>query len=235
MRVEVLADAEAVARRAAAIIAEEASRAVRARGVFLLATSGGATPWRMLALLAELPMPWSRVHLFQVDERVVAPTDPARNLAQLRMSLLSHVEIPGDHVHVMPVENANLDAAAAQYAVMLQRVAGSPPVLDLVHLGLGVDGHTASLVAGDPVMEVTDRDVAVTGVYQGHRRMTVTYPLLSRARRVLWVVEGAEKASALTRLRAGDWTIPAGRVPQERALVLADSAAAGVREGPRPK
>ena len=231
MQAEVLADAEAVARRAAAVIAEAASRAVRARGVFLLATSGGATPWRMLALLAELPVPWSRVHLFQVDERVVAATDPARNLARLRMSLLSRAAIPGDHVHAMPVDDANLDAAAAQYAATLERVAGSPPVLDLVHLGLGVDGHTASLVTADPVMDVMDRDVAVTGVYQRHRRMTLTYPVLRRARQVLWVVEGAEKASALARLRAGDRSIPAGRVPQERALVLADSAA--IRRAPR--
>ena len=126
----------------------------------------------------------------------------------------------------MPVESADLDEAAARYAQTLVDVAGSPPVLDLVHLGLGSDGHTASLVPGDPVLDVTDADVALTGVYQGRRRMTLTYPVLNRARRVLWLITGEDKAAMLVRLRRGDPAIPAGRVRQDHAVVLADRAAA---------
>jgi 6-phosphogluconolactonase len=127
----------------------------------------------------------------------------------------------------MPVESPDLEAAAAQYALTLREIAGSPPVLDLAHLGLGPDGHTASLVPGDPVLDVTDADVAVTGrAYQGRRRMTLTYPMLNRSRRILWLVTGSEKVDMLARLRAGDRSIPAGRVSQDRALVLADRAAA---------
>ncbi len=125
----------------------------------------------------------------------------------------------------MPVESADLDEAAARYAQTLVDIAGSPPVLDLVHLGLGPDGHTASLVPGDPVLDVTDADVALTGLYQGRRRMTLTYPALNRARRVLWLITGEDKAAMLVRLRRGDPAIPAGRVRQDHAVVLADRAA----------
>jgi len=130
----------------------------------------------------------------------------------------------------MPVEAPNLEVAASQYADTLRQIAGSPPVLDLVHLGLSVDGHTASLVPGDPILEVADADVAVTGLYQGWRRMTLTVPILNRARQVLWLVTGADKASMLARLRNGDASIPAGRIRRERALVLADQAAAELLE-----
>src|SRR5512140_3837508 len=226
MKIEVLADAEAAARRAAVLVAAEARRAVKARGRFLLATSGGRTPWRMLELLAELPVPWTEVHLFQVDERVVPASSAARNLQNLQASLLDRVALPPSQVYAMPVDDSDLEAAAARYGQTLQRIAGARSKLDLVHLGLGADGHTASLTAGDPALEATDRDVTGTGLFQGYRRMTITFPLINRARRVLWLVDGAEKAAALARLRAGDRGIPAGRVNQERALIVADVAAA---------
>jgi 6-phosphogluconolactonase len=229
MRIEALADAGAVAGRAAAIIAAEARAAVAARGRFVVAVSGGRTPWQMLRALGAEEVPWARVHVVQVDERVVPAGDPERNLTQLRDSLLlPGVPLPSERVHAMPVDGPDLEAAALRYALTLRDVAGSPPVLDLAHLGLGADGHTASLVPGDSVLEVTDRDVALTsGEYHGRRRMTLTYPMLNRARRVLWLVTGPEKAAMLARLRAGDPSIPAGRIRQDQALVLADRAAIG--------
>jgi 6-phosphogluconolactonase len=161
-----------------------------------------------------------------VDERVAPAADPDRNLKHLRDSLLDHAPLRPDHVHAMPVDGADLDEAAEQYARTLRVVAGSPAVLDLVHLGLGPDGHTASLVPGDPVVDITDTDVAITGPYQGRRRMTLTFPIINRSRRVLWLVTGGEKAGTLVRLRDGDPSIPASRVRQDRALILADRAAA---------
>jgi len=226
MRVEVLPDPEALARRAARVIAAEARAAVAARGRFLLAASGGRTPSRMLELLAGEDLPWAAVQLFQVDERVAPPGHPERNLTGLAASLLSRAPLPAAGVHAMPVEEGDLEAAAARYAAELEALGGTPAVLDLVQLGLGADGHTASLVPGDPVLDVTGADVAATGRYQGRRRMTLTYPALDRARLVLWVVTGADKAEAVARLREGDRDIPAGRVRSDRALLLADAAAA---------
>jgi len=222
----VLADAAAVAVEAVRVIAQEARRAVAARGRFSLAVSGGHTPWQMLRALASEDVPWNSVHVAQVDERVAPMGHPDRNLTHLRDSLLEQVPLPPEQICAMPVESPDLEAAAAQYARLLEEIAGAPPVLDLVHLGLGPDGHTASLVLGDPVLDLADADVALTQLYQGRRRMTLTYPALNRARRVLWVVTGAEKAGMLLRLREGDVSIPAGRVRQEHALVLADRAAA---------
>jgi 6-phosphogluconolactonase len=227
MQIKVLADADAAAREAAVFIATEAWAAVVLRGRFILAVSGGHTPWLMLRDLAGMEIPWQGVHLVQVDERVAPAGDPDRNLTHLRASLLPHAWLRPEQVHAMPVEAPDLEAAAQAYDLTLRDLAGSPPVLDLVHLGLGPDGHTASLVPGDPVLDVTDADVALTGVYQGRRRMTLTYPALDRARQILWLVTGADKAGMLVRLRAGDPSIPAGRVHQEHALVLADRAAAG--------
>jgi 6-phosphogluconolactonase len=225
MKIDVLPDSDAVAREAAKFIAAEARAAVLARGRFLFAVSGGHTPWLMLRALACEPVPWAEMHLVQVDERVAPAGDPDRNLTHIRESLLTRVPLRAEHVHAMPVEAPDLEAAAEGYARLLQEVAGSPPILDLVHLGLGPDGHTASLVPGDPVLDVTDTDVALTGVYQGRRRMTLTYRAINRARRILWLVTGAEKAGPLVRLRAANASIPAGQVRQEQALVLADRAA----------
>jgi 6-phosphogluconolactonase len=225
VNIEVCPDDDAVARRAAAIIAAAAREAVTAHGHFIMAVSGGHTPWLMLRALAAEELPWKQVHVVQVDERVAPACDPDRNLTHLRESLLDHAPLSADHIHAMPVEGADLDRAAAQYALTLRDLAGSPPVLDLVHLGLGPDGHTASLVPGDPVLDVTDADVAVTAPYQGRRRMTLTFPIINRSRLVLWLVTGGEKAQALMRLRDGDCSIPGSRVRRDHALVLADRAA----------
>jgi 6-phosphogluconolactonase len=227
MKLEVLDDADSVAQTAAATIAADARAAIAARGRYALAVSGGHTPWIMLRALANENVPWSGVHLYQVDERVAPAGDPDRNLTHLRESLLLHAPLTPEQVHAMPVESPDLQSAAGQYALALQKIVGSPPVLDLVHLGLGPDGHTASLVPGDPVLKITDADVGVTGVYQGRQRMTLTYPALNRARRVLWVVTGGEKVEMLRSLMDGDESIPAGRVRREQALILADRAAAG--------
>ncbi|MBN2492455.1 MAG: 6-phosphogluconolactonase [Planctomycetes bacterium] len=224
---EVCADTGALALRAARRIAAAARRAVTERGIFHLAVSGGRTPLVMLRRLAELPVPWTSVHLWQADERAAPDDDPARNWTALCDALLERAPIAAESRHPMPVTDADLEAAAARYAAELAAAAGTPPVLDLVHLGLGADGHTASLVPGDTVLEVSDRDVAPTGLYQGHRRLTLTYPLLERAREILFLVAGADKAGALTKLQRRDPSIPAGRLWSERIAILADRAAAG--------
>ena len=216
LRVEILPDPSAVAARGAELVAGFARDAVVDHGRFTFAVSGGTTPWAMIAQLPRT-LPWERTTLYQVDERVVPAGDPDRNLTQLERSLSPGVTV---EIRAMPVDASDLDAAAAEYARSL------PDSFDLVHLGLGADGHTASLVPGDPVLDIADRDVAVTGEHKGRPRMTLTYPALARAARVLWLVTGQDKADALRRLRAGDHSIPAGRVPTENALVLADTAAA---------
>jgi len=217
LEIEILPDAESVARRGAEIVAAAAAEAVADRGRFEFAVSGGRTPWAMFADLAG-KMPWEKVTIYQVDERIAPDGDPDRNLTQLQRALP-----PGGaaDVRAMPVTFHDLEAAATDYADSL------PEAFDLVHLGLGPDGHTASLIPGDAVLGVTDRDVALTGEYQGRRRMTLTYPVLNRAQRILWLVTGEDKVDALARLRAGDDSIPGGRVSADRALVVADAAAAG--------
>jgi 6-phosphogluconolactonase len=226
MNLEVFADVAAVARRAAELIAADARAAVSARGRFVFAVSGGHTPWLMLRDLASHDMPWKQTHVFQVDERVAPDGDPDRNLTHLRESLLAHATLPAEQVHPLPVQALNLDDAARLYEQTLQQIAGIPPVLDLAHLGLGPDGHTASLVPGDPALEVQDRDVTPTGVYQGRHRLTLTYPMLNRSRRILWLVTGPEKVGMLRRLLDGDPSVPAGRIRRDVAAILADRAAA---------
>ncbi len=218
LAIEVLPDPGAVARRGAAHVAEQAWAAVAEHGSFTFAVSGGRAPWSMFADLASEEMPWAQTAIYQVDERVAPAGDDERNLTHLLASLPLD---SGAAIYPMPVEEADLEAAADAYADTL------PEVFDLVHLGLGADGHTASLVPGDPVLDVTDRDVAVTAPYQGRRRMTLTYPVLNRSRRILWLVTGDDKVDALRRLRSGDTSIPAARVATAQALVVADEAAAG--------
>jgi len=213
----VLPDAEAVARRGAEELLGAARTAVADGGSFALALSGGRTPRATLARLADADVPWGRTGIWQVDERVAPDGHPDRNLSGLLAVLPG---IGRSLVRPMPVDAEDLEAAAASYA------AGLPDAFDVVHLGLGEDGHTASLVPGDPVLEVLDRDVAVTGEYRGRRRMTFTYPLLDRVPFVLWLVTGPDKASVLPRLLASDPSIPAGRVRAARQLVVADAEAA---------
>jgi len=227
MIVEILPDEASLAKRAAAVIAADARAAVAARGHFVMAVSGGKSPWVMLADLADEDVPWPNVHVFQIDERIAPAGDPDRNYVHLRDSLLQHAPIPEKQIYAMPVEEADSEAAARQYAETLEGVAGKPPVLDLAHLGLGPDGHTASLIPGDPVLNVTDRDIAITGVYQGRKRMTMTYPVINRARKIMWLVSGKDKVDAFPKLRAGDPSIPGGRISRTQALLLADRDATG--------
>jgi 6-phosphogluconolactonase len=220
VELEVLADERAAARRAAELIAEAGAAAASQRGAFALALSGGRSPWAMLAILGELEsMPWERTELFQVDERIASPGSEDRNLTHMVLGLsIDHQST----LRPMPVTQRDLEAAARDYESSL------PERLDLVHLGLGPDGHTASLVPGDPVLEVSDRRVALTETtYQGHPRMTLTYPAIDAARRILWLVTGAAKREPLAKLLAGERSIPAGRVENEAMIVVADEAAAG--------
>lgn len=212
---EVLPDADGVARRAAEIVAASAHDATQARGRFTFAVSGGRSPWAMFRHLADRDVPWEHVGIWQVDERTAPDGHPERNLTGLSSAIPSEADL-----RPMPVTEPDLGVAAARYAESL------PGVFDLVHLGMGDDGHTASLIPDDPVLEVTDRDVALTGEYRGWRRMTLTYRVLDRSRRVLWLIAGADKAPMLPRLLAGDDEIPAGRVRAADQLVVADRLAA---------
>ena len=221
LRMDVQPDADGLATRAAELVAAQAASAVADQGRFTFAVSGGHTPWAMFAHLRDEQMPWEQVSIYQVDERVAPDGDPDRNLTHL------HNSLPPDanaDVRPMPVTADDLDRAADDYARSL------PAAFDLIHLGLGPDGHTASLVPGDPVLQVVDRDVAVTGVYQGRRRMTLTYRLLERAPRVMWLITGEDKVDPLRGLQAGDRSIPAGRISTADALVVADQAAAGFKD-----
>ncbi len=224
VRVELLAETVAFAQRAAEIADEAAARAVRDRGVFTLAVSGGTTPIPFLNALAQRDWPWDRVHVYQVDERIAPDGDTSRNLTALAAHLLDRVLIPPRNVHAMPVLARDPGRAALDYEASIVSHAGAPPVLDLVHLGIGADGHTASLVPGDPALDVRDQDVAETGEYAGWRRMTLTFPVINRAREILWLVGEAGKRAAVQQLIDGDTGIPAGRVARERATLLVHAA-----------
>ncbi|HXS32458.1 MAG TPA: 6-phosphogluconolactonase [Solirubrobacterales bacterium] len=216
---EVAGDEKAAARRAAELIAATGRDAVAEHNTFSLAMSGGRSPWAMLAILGELEeMPWPETELFQVDERIASPGSEDRNLTHMVLGLsMDHQAM----LRPMPVTQRDLEAAARDYENTL------PDPLDCVHLGLGPDGHTASLVPGDPVCDVTDRRVAITETaYQGHPRMTLTYPALASARKIVWLITGPDKVEALAKLQAGDTSIPAGRVENDNMVIVADEAAA---------
>lgn len=215
-KLEVLEDAEAVARRGAELIGEAAREAVAGEGSFAMAASGGNTPWAMYGQLEEQEVPWAKTELFQTDERIAPAGSPDRNLTHLIAAFSIGAQ---GSLRPMPVDDG--DQGAARYAERL------PESLDLIHLGLGPDGHTASLVPGDSVLDVTDRRVAITGSeYQGTHRMTLTYPALAAAERLLWIVTGEEKAEPLAKMLSGDPSIPAGRVEFTESVVVADIAAA---------
>jgi len=212
-----------VAFAAAAHITARARAAVSGQGRFCVALSGGRTPWKMLEHLVGLDLPWSDIHMFQVDERVAPDGEADRNATKLA-AILAGSGLPDENLHLMPVTDADPARACDAYAQTIARHTCEAG-LDLVHLGLGEDGHTASLVPGDPVLDLTDRDVALAGSYQGRRRMTLTRPAIDRAAERMWVATGASKAQMLARLRAGDGTIPAGRITHRRSVVFADEAA----------
>lgn len=217
---KVFPDADAASRYAAEVVASAGREAIEKRSEYELALSGGRTPWAMIGLLGEMDeMLWEQFHIYQVDERVAPPGDEARNLTHLvQMLSIDHQAA----LRPMPVTSRDLELSAAEYEAHV------PERLDMVHLGLGPDGHTASLVPGDSVLEVDDRRVAMTGgPYEGHRRMTLTYPALAAARQILWLVLGEKGHEPLAKLLAGDTSIPAGRVENDNMLLVCDEAAAG--------
>jgi len=225
LRLTVASDPLSVARAAARQLAKLCAHSVARRGRAVIALSGGETPWSMLTALRELDMPWDRLYVAQVDERVAPDGDAQRNLTRLLELLVTSGCLSRDRLLAMPVTERDLDHAALVYQQELERVAGAPATLDVVHLGLGADGHTASLVPGDPVIEVTEQDVAVSQPYAGHRRMTLTLPALSRARQRLWLVTGAAKSNALRELLDGRGHGPAIRLPREHSSIFVDAAA----------
>ena len=228
--------ADRAAAAAAAQIASLARAALGKQSCFTLAMSGGRSPWRMLSIFAGYDLDWSRIHFFQVDERIAPDGDPDRNHTQLIGCLSELRTLPAGNIHPLPVTATNHAQATLELAAELGELSGSPPVIDLVHLGIGSDGHTASLIPEDPVLDVVDQDLALTAEYQGRRRLTMTYPLINRARHILWLITGAEKTGMLTRLLRADPGIPAGRVSQQQARVFADrAAAAGIAHESPPR
>ncbi len=231
MNVEILVDGEALAQRAVDHLVRAAAQAIDERGQFVWAVSGGSTPRRMLQLLSERrDLDWSRTHLFQVDERVAPDGDPDRNATMLDTELLTGVftahNAPAG-IWLMPVTADDLSVAASEYQERMDEVTGSPVVFDLVQLGMGSDGHTASLIPGDPILAVDDRDVAMSEEYQGRIRMSFTWPVLDRAKELLWVIGGESKQRAVQQFLNNDPSIPATLPTQARATVLLDQAAAG--------
>lgn len=232
MRIETHPDEDAVAHRTAEVIADAAREGVRRHGRAVLAFSGGSTPAPMLERLAQMDVPWNATHILQVDERVAPEGHPDRNWTMITDSLLTGADIPDSLLHPMPVTDDDLDAAARRYASRLQIVAGVPPIADVVHLGIGEDGHTASLVPGDPVLDVRDRWVALAGPYQGRMRMTWTYPAINAGRLLVWQITGAGKAGAVHDGLQGKG-VPASKIRRRAVMVIATRDAAAQLSAPR--
>ncbi len=224
---EVLPDGAALAARTADLVAERLGEAVATRGRVTLAVSGGTTPLAFFSELAGRALPWEAVHVFQVDERVAPAGHPDRNLTGLRAALLDRVPIPPTNVHPMPVDEPDLDAASATYAEGVAAATGRSGGIDVLHLGLGDEGHTASWPPGDPVVDATAA-VAVVGPFNGRLRMTLTPPAVNRAGWIVWEIAGAAKAAVIPRLLAGDPALPCSHVRRHDVTLLAD-AAAGAR------
>jgi 6-phosphogluconolactonase len=224
VRVTVASTPQKTAALAARHVARKLRDGVGARGRATLALSGGTTASLLLAELARQPLDWSKLDVFQVDERVAPAGDAARNVVAIERALVSGKLLAPERLHAMPVGDADTAGAAQRYAEALAAVAGQPPVLDVVHLGLGTDGHTASLFPGDAVLEAS-APVLVTAEQAGFRRMTLTLPVINAARHVVWLVTGAVKKAALERLATRGWDAPAGRVARRQAVIYADRAA----------
>ena len=225
MKTEIFPQAEQVAARAAAYLEQVIREALTHQKSFSLAISGGRTPWEMLKLLSKADLPWQRINLFQVDERVAPDGHPDRNLTQLFQAIAGTAMVTQLRIFPMPVTAEDLDAAAKEYTEVLNEVTKGKG-LDMIHLGLGTDGHTASLVPGDEVLAVQNRHVACTqNNYQGRIRMTLTYPLLNAAKQILWIVTGSEKKQMVQRMLQQDPSILAGSIRSENALLLVDQAA----------
>ena len=233
MRIETFEDDDAVAQRTTAVIADAARKAVRQHGRAMLAFSGGSTPAPMLERLGRTDLRWNAIHVVQVDERVAPDGHGDRNWTMITNTLLTGADIPDTSLHPMPVTDDDLEAAADRYAARLQTLGGVPPIADVVHLGIGEDGHTASLVPDDPVLDVRDRWIALAGPYQGRRRMTFTYPTINAGRLIVWQVTGAGKASALRRGLQGSG-VPASGVRRDNVHVIATNEAAAQLTAPSP-
>ena len=221
--VQVVAAAH-LATATASFIADRAAEALAERGRLVLAVSGGSTPGPMLSELFCRDLAWHQAVIFQVDERLAPRGHADRNITDL-MRRLEGTPAAGADVRRMPVDSDDIRTAMAQYGAGLREVAGAPPVIDVVQLGLGADGHVASLVPDDPALDVTGADVALTREYGGRRRMTLTYPVINGARQRVWMVAGARKSAALRGLVSGDGKLPATRVNRD-ATVFADDASA---------
>jgi 6-phosphogluconolactonase len=209
------------------VVVRHAWHAIAGRGRFVLALSGGRTPGPFLDHLARCDLEWSAVSVLQVDERLVPDDDADRNAGLLAEHLGPVLDRLGAFVPV-PVDADDPAGTASAYRRLLCEAAGDPPVLDVVHLGLGADGHTASLVPGDGALDVVDAPVAVSGPYQGHRRLTLTRPVLDGSRHRLWFVLGGGKERALAALLRHDPTVPAGRIRSDATTVVVDRAALGL-------
>ncbi|MEX2122559.1 MAG: 6-phosphogluconolactonase [Woeseia sp.] len=228
MKWQASADAAGAAQAAAEFIARRLTLAIEARARATLAISGGRSPWKMFECLAGHGVEWSAVHVFQVDERIVPVDHAERNWKRFLESPLSR-RIRDANRHPMPVamvEKEDAELAIGDYSRTLNDFAGAPPVLDVVHLGIGADGHTASLFADDAPLHDTRHWVGVSRRHEGHRRLTLTLPVLNRAQSVVWFAVGASRRAVLARLHAGDPEIPASHVQRERAVCFTDLAAA---------
>jgi len=226
MEIRTFQSATEVAKEAAIFIADRIRENIHKKGFFTFAISGGRTPWEMIKELAKEDLPWEKVYLFQVDERIAPDAHPDRNLTQLFKAIEGTKLVLRLNIFPMRVNAEDLNEACEEYESHINRMTENGK-LDLIHLGLGTDGHTASLVPYDSVLEINDKGVAMTRIeYQERKRMTLTYPLINQAEKILWVVTGEEKAEMLDRLLHQDPSIPAGRIDQHHAIVFTEESAA---------